>query len=83
MSVGKEYIKHFEFACMYILSSESVLIVIFQCFSIMGMQMPPVPKSAQDFSVLTTYSRCEKKEVFVRLISTVGHRLMRLAKGSK
>ena len=47
MSAGKEHIKHFEFACMYILSSETVLIC--QCYSKMDMQVPPVPNQPKTF----------------------------------
>ena len=40
---------YFEFACMYILSSETVLIVICQCYFIMDMQVPPVAKQPKTF----------------------------------
>ena len=52
MSAGKEHIKHFEFACMCIFSSETVLIVICQCYSIMDMQVPPVPNQPKHFRFL-------------------------------
>ena len=42
MSVGKVCIKRFEFACMAILSPETVSIVLCQC-SIIDMPVPPVP----------------------------------------
>ena len=43
MSVGKVCIKRFEFACMTILSPETVSIVLSQCSVIIDMQVPPVP----------------------------------------
>ena len=52
MSVGKVCIKRFEFACMAILSPETVSIVQCQC-SIMDMPVPPVtnqPKTATNRS---------------------------------
>ena len=42
MSVGKVLIKRFEFACMAILSPETVSIVLCLC-SIMDVPVPPVP----------------------------------------
>ena len=42
MSDGKVCIKRYEFACMAILSPETVSIVLCQC-SIMDMPVPPVP----------------------------------------
>ena len=42
MSDGKVCIKRFKFACMAILSPETVSIVLCQC-SIMDMPVPPVP----------------------------------------
>ena len=51
MSVGKVCIKRFEFACMTILSPETVPIVLCQC-SIMDMQVPPVPKQPKTAEIL-------------------------------
>ena len=42
MSVGKVFIKRFEFACMAILGPETVSIVLCHC-SIMDMPVQPVP----------------------------------------
>ena len=49
MSVGTVCSKRFKFACMTILSLETVSLVLCQC-SIMDMQVPPVsnqPKNAE------------------------------------
>ena len=51
MSVGKVCIQCFEFACMTILSPETVSIVLCQC-SIMDMQVPPVPKHPKTAEIL-------------------------------
>ena len=51
MSVGKVCIKRFEFACMTILSPETVSIVLCKC-SIMDMQVPPVPKQPKAVEIL-------------------------------
>ena len=51
MSVGKVCIKRFEFACMTILSPETVSIVLSQ-FSIMEMQVPPVPNLPKTAEIL-------------------------------
>ena len=51
MSVSKVFIKHFEFACMTILSPETVSIV--QCqYSIMDMHVPPVPNQPRTAEIL-------------------------------
>ena len=51
MSVGKECIKRFEFACMTILSPETVSIVLSQC-SVMDIQVPPVPNLPKTAEIL-------------------------------
>ena len=51
MSVGKVCIKRFEFACMTILSPETVSIVLSQC-SVMDMQVPPVPNLPKTAEIL-------------------------------
>ena len=51
MSVGKVCIKSFEFACITILSPETVLIVLCQC-SIMDVQVPPVPNQPKTAEIL-------------------------------
>ena len=51
MSVGKVCIKRFEFACMTILSPETVSIVLSQC-SVMNMQVPPVPNLPKTAEIL-------------------------------
>ena len=60
MSVGKVYIKLYEFACMTILSPETVSIVLCQC-SIMNMQVPPVPSQPKAAEILVqNASKCIK-----------------------
>ena len=51
MSVGKVCIKRFEFACMTILSPETVSIVLSRC-SVMDMQVPPVPNLPKTAEIL-------------------------------
>lgn len=50
MSGGKVCIKRFEFTCMSILSPETVPKVPCQCcYSIMDIQVPPVPNQPKTF----------------------------------
>ena len=51
MSVGTVCIKRFKFACMTILSPETVLLVLCQC-SITDMQVPPVPNQPKNAEIL-------------------------------
>ena len=51
MSVGTVCIKRFKFACMTILSPETVSIVLCQC-SVMDMQVPPVPNQPKTAEIL-------------------------------
>ena len=52
MSVGTVCIKLFKFACMTILSPETVSIVLCQC-SVMYMQVPPVPNQPKTAEIQT------------------------------
>ena len=52
MSVGKVCIKRFEFACITILSPETVSIVLSQCSVSMDMQVPPVPNLPKTAEIL-------------------------------
>ena len=51
MSVGKVCIKRFEFACVTVLSPDTVSIVLSQC-SVMDMQVPPVPTLLKTAEIL-------------------------------
>ena len=51
MSVGTVCIKRFKFACMTILSPETVLLVLCQC-SITDMHMPPVPNRPKSAEIM-------------------------------
>ena len=51
MSAGTVCIKHFKFACMTILSPETVSLVLCQC-SITDMQVPPVPNQPKNAEIL-------------------------------
>ena len=51
MSVGTVCIKRFKFACMTILSPETVSLLIWKC-SIMDMQVPPVPNQPKNAEIL-------------------------------
>ena len=51
MSVGKVCIKRFEFACMTILSPETVSIVLCHC-SIIEMRVLPVPNQPKTAEIL-------------------------------
>ena len=60
MSVDKVCTKRFEFACMTILSPETVSIVLCQC-SIMDMQVLPVQNQPKMAEILTqTHPKCIK-----------------------
>ena len=51
MSVGTVCIKRFKFACMTILSPETVSLVLCQ-YSITDMQVPPVPNQLKNAEIL-------------------------------
>ena len=51
MSVGTVCIKRFKFACMTILSPETVSLVLCQ-WSIADMQVPPVPNQPKNAEIL-------------------------------
>ena len=52
ISVGTVCIKRFKFACMTILSPETVSLVLCQC-SITDMQVPSVPNQPKNAEILT------------------------------
>ena len=51
MSVGTVCIKRFKFACMTILSPETVSLVLCQ-WSVADMQVPPVPNQPKNAEIL-------------------------------
>lgn len=76
MSGGKVCIKRFEFTCMSILSPETVPKVPCQCcYSIMDIQVPPVPNQPKTFRFpQRTFGvkKSRSREVFSRRGLTVG-----------
>ena len=64
MSVGKVCIKRFEFACMTILSPETVSIVLSQC-SVMDMQVPPCPNLPKTAEILAQNASKMHKEATI------------------
>ena len=71
MSVGTVCIKRFKFACMSILSPETVSLVLCQC-SIRDMQVPPVQNQPKNAEILaqnalkmqieaTIYKKCSRE----------------------
>ena len=69
MSVGKVCIKRFEFACMTILSPETVSIVLCQCSIIMEMQVLPVPNQPKTAEILA--KNASKMQIKTHIEATI------------